>query len=417
MKGERRTPVPIDEQITAAYIDSAQKSQDLLGSELLGQLNEYNPETGDSLVGSFTEALIRNQLAVFYGTETYEEHLEGATKGAGFERPFGIVLPTLSPDIMVILYPKIVFPADEDFIQAVKEEGLEVATEGPQVMMYILDSYLQTNHTPEDTIANDFLFIPYMTRAHLTGKYPLETGEKSEEFQQQVQGAFDLVSRFTRSITQEQWRDLSPKIARFSRMGEKELEEFAQNFAKYKVEPIKPVGLRESQEPRQNPQEAVENDTEFLHLSTRDLPKRFGNDTTQQPWSEFTTNRWNSDAELYGRYETFVGNALLRVDYLLDSTHMPAKYGFFDTIEITVNSGHGITEHVILGQEMGNLFDPNSAFPVIIAGEFDFSDETLRSNLNLLAKDEGTKKEVARVLADILNPSNLESILQRQSTN
>lgn len=190
--------------------------------------------------------------------------------------------------------------------------------------------------------------------------------------------------------------------------------------------------LEKTDIPQETPEEAVKNGTLYLHLDERDLPQRVKDrethDVLSLPWTEYGKNRWNRSHQLFGRYETFTDDGSLQVDFRLDSTHIPALYGFFDTIEITRATREGIQEHIIFGQELGEQADLNllqffgarltpeqlqdSVVPIIIAGDFDFDNAQTRELLDKLATDKGTKPDVGRVVADVLRLS-AKSRLQR----
>lgn len=182
------------------------------------------------------------------------------------------------------------------------------------------------------------------------------------------------------------------------------------------------------------PEEAVKRGKEFLGCSFRELPLNEGNSqapSPQPPWQEFTTNLWDLNHQLPGRYELKKGEGSLRVDYLLDSTHFPGKYHFFHQIEITEAKGKEITHHVIFGQDvdpereaietanawvdpkhLDDLFHKaNFVYPVILAGNFDLPDES-REDLKLLANDQATKEDVRVVLKDILQLAEMGVLLR-----
>ena len=60
--------------------------------------------------------------------------------------------------------------------------------------------------------------------------------------------------------------------------------------------------------------------------------------------------------------------------------------------------GDKMQQHIILGQEVGNPVDPNSVFPIIIAGQLNPEQEM--GILHQLIADKGTKPEISHVLAD-----------------
>lgn len=381
------------------------------------------------------EAMTTNGVVLLGSSKRYDQDLEAATRNA-MRRPFGIETNTLSPNVQLVLYPKMIYPTTEEYARDAKAEGYEVRTEGPQGMLYVLDGFQKERGQVENMSAN-LLFIGRMADALLNGKYPLETGERSPEFFQQVKEAFEASRKYVVTLDEARRGNLSPRIARLASLDEPGLEHEARNFVLYQAEPLKTPGIYEgsSEDVKvEPPTEAVQHGSLYLHLPDRDLPLRVADSGTKDvpasPWQEFGRNRWNRDHQLFGRYQLAEGEETLVVDFRLDSTHMPAKYGFFDTIEIAQFTPESIRQHIILGQEInsekadllflqvfGARLDPekdDTVFPVVVAGDFDFSEPTLRQQLGLLANDKSTKPDVGRVLADVLkitSSSNLQRVV------
>lgn len=374
-------------------------------------------------LGDLIEGFESNGLIVRGGSETYDQDLEAATKNAT-SRPFGLEVNTLSPSLKLVLYPRMIFKPTEEDIDDAKKEGFDFKTEGPQTMVYVLDEFLNEIGQVENTTAN-LLFIGHMTGALLKDKYPLETEERSLEFLEQVREGLDETRRYIGMLDIATRAKLTPRIAKLGIMTDEELAQEAKNFVLYEVEPLKMPGLIEPKDEKreETPQEAVQNGNSYLHLNERNLPliplTAEAKYVPQAPWVEYGRNRWNRSHQLFGRYEA--EEAGLRVDFKLDSTHFPGKYHFFDTIEVTQESGDQ-RQQIIFGQELDSarqaeeeakaLADPNYlnqlfhkanfVVPVVLAGDFDFSKEPARKHLEQLANDKGTKQDVAVVLKDIL---------------
>lgn len=299
-------------------------------------------------------------------------------------------------------------------------------------MLYVLDGFQAEKGQVENMAAN-LLFVGSMTDALLKDKYPLKTGERSPEFVQQVKEAFSLTKYYVDTLGEARRGNLSSRVARLASLDEAGLDQEARKFVLYQVEPLKAPGLYEtSREDVQSPLEAVQAGNLYLQLPDRDLPPRVADrkttDGPTSPWHEFGRNRWNRDNQLFGRYQLTDGNEALAVDFKLDSTHMPAKYGFFDTIEITRQTAESVRQHIILGQEIndesagllffqafGGRIDPekdDSVYPIVMAGDFDFKDPSIRQKLESLAHDKGVKPDVGRVLADVLKITS-DGALQR----
>lgn len=420
-------PVNRETQLRNTFLNSAKDAAIHLQRVGGGHYEELLP---------IVEALTTNGVVLLGSSRRYDQDLEGATRNA-MRRPFGIETNTLSPNVQLVLYPKIIYPASEVFAKDAKEEGYEVRTEGSQGMLYVLDGFRGEQGQVENMSAN-LLFVGRLADALLNGKYPLEAGERSPEFKQQVKEAFDVSRRYVDALDESKRGNLSPRIARLASLDESDLEREARNFVLYQVEPLKMPGIYEGATAGmlrvESPEEAVEQGNLLLHIPDRDLPLRVPDKGTKDipalPWQEFGRNRWNRDHQLFGRYQFKDGDETLAVDFRLDSTHMPAKYGFFDILEITRQTPEAIREHIILGQEVndekaallflqafGARIDPekdDSVFPIVIAGGFNFKDPSVRQKLELLAGDKGVKPDVGRVLTDALKVTS-DGSLQRIS--
>lgn len=392
------------------------------GQNAVIHLKEMHGED-DQRLAPFMDAIVDQGAIVLPTTDRYYKDMEMAGRNA-LQRLFGIELDTLSPNIQLILYPKMIYKPTKEELKEAKKEGYEMRTEGPQAMIYVLDGFENKAQDVENMAANLY-FIGHMVRALLENKYPIETGERSPEFKAEVKQALALVREYNEKLLDTRRKKLSPIIARISKLDETELEEEAHKFTLYHVQPMKMPGLYESERidaPSEKPKEAVRNKILYLHLDERDLPLRIKEEKTENvpslPWKEYGKNRWNRSHQLFGRYEAPTIDGALRVDFRLDSTHMPALYGFFDTIEITKTRDSEIKEHIIFGQEMGGkaelaflqFFGANltpeqlqdSVVPIIIAGKLDFSNSETQELLRKLAEDKGTKPDVGRVVADVL---------------
>lgn len=424
-QSEKPSQAPIEERLRAVFRESAQSL-----IEYVGSLDETHYER----FNSFLDGIATNGVIAFWGTKKYEEDMKAAGSNA-WNRPFGIEMDTLQPNIQLVLYPTTIYKPDEEQRQLAKEEGLKVREEGSQVMVYYLDESEKEIGNIYDFGAN-LLFISHMIGAALNTRYPLEAGEKSQEFLQEVRAGMSAVRDYVQALTDEQRIELSPRIAKIGLLDEAELEAEAKRRVLYHAEPMKIRGLIEpetSDDSKQTPEEAVKNGTLYLRLDERDLPQRVNDkgekDVPSLPWVEYGKNRWNRSHQLFGRYEARTEKESLLVDFRLDSTHMPAKYGFFDTIEILLRTPEGISQHVILSQGidsekeqllvyqmMGARIKEKTlegvVFPIVIAGDFDFSDPETRRLLDVLAQDKGTKPDVGRVIADVLRLS-AEERLQR----
>lgn len=428
-RGERPSQAPVEERLRAAFQTSAQP--------LVEHLHGLGEPHYDRFC-AFMEGIATNGTIIFWGTKRYDQDMERAGQNA-MRRPFGIEMGTLTPSMQVILYPMTVYKPDDEQRAMAKEEGYEVREEGTQTMVYFLDEFEGETGRTHDLAAN-LVFVSHMVDAALKGRYPFEQGERSTEFAGEVRGALSDAREYIGTLTPEQRATLSPRVARIALLDDEGLAREAQRRVLYDAEPMKAPGLYEPGQPdipQLTPAQAVQNGELYLKLDERELPQRVkGRGTTDvpsSPWTEHGKNRWNRSHQLFGRYEAPIADGDLRVDFRLDSTHMPALYGFFDTIEVTRTNPEGICEHSLLGQEMGEKANlaflqffgakltpeqlQNSVIPVIIAGNFDFANPQTRELLEKLAADKGTKPDVGRVIADVLRLSaegRLQRIQQRE---
>lgn len=398
-------PIPPRVNLREAFIHSAIRSVYHLG-EIYGM---------DQSVGlrPIMEGLGSNSVVVFASTKLYDQHMEAAGQNASHP-PFGVELNTLSPNVQLVLYPRRMFEPTKEDREFAKEEGIEVKDSDRQAMLYVLDGF-RAEASNEVNQAANLLFVSHMINAMVEGGYPIERDNQSQEFVDQVAGGMEAVRKYARDLTPEQQAQLFPFSRRMVDVPEDQLGEFARAYAAYQVEPMKSPGLREPgyffmkpDDPNSTPVASVAATREYLHVSDRNLPLRPSSEkgVPALPWREYGRNRWNRDHQLFGRYETNLdAGRVLRVDFRLDSTHMPAKYGFFDTIEIASVANGAIIDHVVLGQEV-NFAHLQQArgivFPIVVAGEFDFQHYEVKTKLELLVGDNETKPDVARVLADLI---------------
>ena len=419
LRSEEPSQTPIEERLKAAY-------QQTLGL-LVDHINRLS-QSQDENFAPLVEGIATNGVQMFWGTETYSKHMENASINAT-RRPFGIEMRTLSPGTQLVLYPRTIFKPDEDVRQLAIEEGLEVREEGPQTMIYFLDEFeAEAGNGNMYDLAANLIFVSHMVGAALNNRYPLNKGERSAEFLGEVKTGLITVQKYISDLSSEQRSQLSMHIVKVGSLDEDGLVSEAKRIVSYDTEPMKMPGLYESEGTdvhKQTPVEAVNNNTFYLHLEERGLPQRVRGETTTDvpslPWVEYGKNRWNRSHQLFGRYESPIDEGFLRVDFRLDSTHMPALYGFFGTIEITREIGVSIREHILFGQEMGDKAPllyaqffgapltpeqlQDSVVPIIIAGDFDFTNSETRELLGKLAEDKGAKPDVGRVVSDILRLS------------
>lgn len=371
---------------------------------VLRLMETLTDEEGHQVIETFCDEMVVGGIVQFVGTKVYHDHMDKAGKNAT-QRPFGIDMATLSHSMRLVLYPTMVFPPIEETLALAKAEGETPRFEGPQVIVYTLDSF--QNEKEKDLILSaNMLFIAAMTEAIVQKRYPLVEGERSSEFVAQVLNALSIVKRFLEGLPAKDKARLPRQLRLLTLQDPATLEKHAAAFAKYQCEPMKMRGLLEFSNEETTSQQAVEKQEEFLHLTDRNLPKRPEAATDipspQSLWTEYTTNRFNRDHKLYGRYATGNGDGIaLYVDYLLDSTHFPSKYGFFSLIEMIKIAYEDSWDHIIIGQEIRNPFDPNGVYPTVVAGNFSFWDEDTRTYLEQLMEDVGTKKEIAQVLEDV----------------
>lgn len=416
-RSEQPSQAPIEERLRSAFEQSVQPLANHIYA--LG-------ETHFDRFSTLFDGIASNGMLMFWGTKRYDEDMERAG-GNAMRRPFGIEMRTLSPSTQLVLYPTTVYKPDDGTSNLAKEEGLEPRTQGAQTMVYLLDEFEAEAGNTYDLAAN-LLFVSHMVGAALNNRYPLDQGERSPEFLEEVKAGLTEVKEYISDLPFEQRDQLSPHIVRVGVLDEDGLKREAQRIALYDAEAMKMPGLYDPEAAsiiEQTPEEAVSNGTLYLHLDERGLPQRERGETTTDvpslPWTEYGRNRWNRSHQLFGRYENPTTDGSLRVDFRLDSEHIPTIYGFLDTIEISKTTAAGIREHILFGQEMGEKAHllhaqflganftleelQDSVIPIIIAGDFDFTNRETRELLGKLAADQGTKLDVGRVIADVLRLS------------
>jgi len=368
-------------------------------------------------------------MVMLYGSERFFSDMERAGRNTT-RPPFGLEVTTLSDDLSLVLYPHMIYKPDDEDRKNAAEEDFEVRTEGPQAMLYVMDGFLKSSENRPNTTAN-LVFACHLIGGLLEGKYPIESDNASPEFNALVKAAVEKVRSFASVLPPEQRSQLEGRIAAVSGLSDGQIDQFVADYIRYQTELIKMPGLREPGNLLMKPDELGERakdvvikQREYLRLTDRNLPEITGpaDQLPPTPWREFGTNRWNRDHQLFGRYEVPTQDGVLRVDFRLDSTHMPAKYGFFETIEITESVDDQIRQQIVLGQEVDREKEPlmmvammtggeaaekimeenQIVFPIIIAGDFDFSKPELRELLDSLAGEKGTKPDVSKPLADTL---------------
>lgn len=326
LRSEEPSQAPIEERLRASFQQSAQS------------LDEHIHGLGQTHYDRFSvlfDGIATNGVHMFWGTKRYDQDMEAGGRNAT-RRPFGIEVGTLSPNTQLILYPMTVYKPDEEQKQLAKEEGMEVREEGTQTMIYLLDGF-EAEARNIYVLAANLLFVSHMVGAALNNRYPLEQGERSSEFLGEVKAGLTAVKEYVTDLTSEQKGQLPAHITRVGFLDEDGLTNEAQRMVLYDAEPMKMPGLYESERvdtPKETPGGAVNNGTLYLHLNERGLPQSIksedSTDVPSLPWVEYGRNRWNRSHQLFGRYETPTTDGSLRVDFRLDSTHMPAIYGFFD---------------------------------------------------------------------------------------
>ncbi|MBI2327795.1 hypothetical protein HYU92_05760 [Candidatus Curtissbacteria bacterium] len=295
-----------------------------------------------------------------------------------------------------------------DMVEEIKSKAV---SEGPQALFHYRDAFLGESENMSLVVANT-LFATHMAKGMADGKFPVGKGNPgTEEFKAHLIDGLKLVKRFVSALDEDNFSKLNQHLRRFKQMEDATLEEYAEQFLLTRVGVVKSPGIVddwsvERRKRQLGPKEAIEAGKSYLNCDFRDLPLNEGvvekAQPPQQPWREYTTNTWDNDHQLFGRYELTEGESNLQIDYMLDSTHFPAKYGFFSDIEITLKAADGISRRILVGQEVGG---PELVFPIVIAGDFDFQDEQVRNKLETLASDPNVKPDVGRVIEDILRIS------------
>ncbi len=427
---ERRNLIPKEIEVHSAFVDrykAVTANVRTLGSD-------YYP-----YLRPFTAAMNNNGLVVVPSTNRYDQDLKAT---ASLQPPYGLELNTLSHNAKLVLSPKMTYEITQLDAARLTVKGIRPRMSGPQASLYLLDGFKDEEITAEAMTAN-IAFIGSMSEALLKGKYPLQKDHRSLEFEEQVVNAFKAVNKYLKGLTEGQKAKISPYIINIGELDEAEINNFVIKFIDYQVELTKEFGLierdsllRRQEDPVETAQAAVVLGTEYLHCSDRNFPPIIADqDIPALPWREYGRNRWNRDHQLFGRYE--VADAKLKVDFRLDSTHFPAKYHFFDTVEMVQETEAGRL-HIIFGQEVDKnreveaelkaYKDPTHldqlfhkagfVFPIVLAGSFN-NFEQARPYLEILANDKGTKPDVSVVLGDFLDLSsqgklwNLESYPRR----
>lgn len=381
-----------------------------------------------SIVEPLTMAMGTNGMATLFGSERFRDDLEAATNNSHL-RPFGLEANTLSPDTKLILFPKTIYQADKELAEYAESEGLTVRKEGPQALLYPLNTSIEGYKNLPNTATN-FAFIGTLVEGHTEGKYPVEADNRSDEFKAVVREGVDRARSVAKALSPEDRAKLVGKVAKVCDLPEGEIDAWVENYAKFDTELLKAPGLLTFELlDGENVEDAEEEGSDVLReelkLTARDFPEitEPAEQLPPSPWKEYGTNMWNRSHQLFGRYEVPAGGGQLRVDFRLDSTHMPAIYGFFDAIEVTQVAESGeIQQQVVLGQEVDHskemrmgivmITQPEKAeeiiraekaiFPVIGKGEFDFANPETRKLLDALVAEKGTKPDVRKPLLDAL---------------
>ncbi|HSX18899.1 MAG TPA: hypothetical protein VLE91_02060 [Candidatus Saccharimonadales bacterium] len=297
--------------------------------------------------------------------------------------------------------------------EELEEYKSKTVREGPQALFHYHDAFLNESHNNPLFAANTF-FAVHMAQGMADGKFSVAEGNPgTEEFKAHLIEGLKLVKRFISALDVLDYVKLNEQLRGIRQMDDATLAEYAEQILLIRVGVVKSPGIVdnwtiEKRKRQLGPREAIEAGKSYLNCDFRDLPL---NDETNanapQPeslaWIEYTTNNWNNNHQLFGRYEAEVGDkSTLQVDYMLDSTHFPAKYGFFSDIEITLKTEDETPKRILLGQEVGG---PELVFPIVVAGDLDFKDPDARSKLDILATDPKVKPDVGKVIADVLRIS------------
>ena len=285
-QSERPSQSPIEERLRTVFAASVQPLADHLHG--LGEPH-YNR------TGPLLEALQTKGSIFFWGTKRYDEDMKAAESNA-MRKPFGIEIGTLSPGIQVVLYPMMVYkPGDADREMA-KEKGYKLREEGTQTMVYFLDEFEKEAGDTHGLAAN-LLFVSHMVDAALKGRYPLEQGERSTEFAQEVKAGLSDAKEYIAALTSEQRANLSPRVGRIALLDEEGLAREAQRRVLYNAEPMKLYEFEETDVSELTPEKAVQNGELYLKLDERDLPQRMertkATDVPSLPWIEYGKNKWN----------------------------------------------------------------------------------------------------------------------------
>lgn len=388
-----------------------------------------------------------------FGNKEYEDQL---TKSRIFEEDQGIEIPVFSQNIKLALFKNFHYTLsvyeemDRKEIEKIKrmeeseqwkiqahEEYKEAKEKDlPQAVIYYLDNFSNSDEVLQNNIISH-VFIDHMVRGMKENDSSMEKGDTSLEFISHLIKGFRIIRDYANSLSSEERNKLNKEIQTVLNLQDNELNSFAKNYIIYAIRTIKSAGSlddwtfwRKDQIPK--PKDAVEMDVEHLGCSYRNLPEIVN---SLLPWKEYTTNRWDLNHEIFGRYELREGEKIVRVDYKLDSKYFPGKYHFFNKLEIAQSLGHK-KQHIIFGQGVnqdrmdmaeaegwknpetvfGELFhQADFIYPVIIAGYFDFNDEETKSQLTLLAENKNTKSDVAVVLRDILEMAKIGVLMKAKN--
>lgn len=292
--------------------------------------------------------------------------------------------------------------------EEIEEFKQKTITEGPQALFYFLDVFPEEAKNVSLTNAN-YLFATHMAVGMAEGKFPVDKGYPgTPEFKAHLTEGIQLVKRYVSTLDEEGLDQLPTEARRLKDMDDDAINDFSQSFLINRVVVCKGQGLldpwdSEKRKMQPTPEELIRNGKSYLDCDARNLPLNKGEigaaTPPNEPWREFTTNHWDKNHQLFGRYEALSLDGTLQVDYKLDSTHFPSQYGFFSDIEITDIKDGQVRQRIVLSQEaIGGLIP----VAVIIGGNFDFSDPRVNPYLRILAGDEKAKKDVRNVVKDVI---------------
>ncbi|MEX0616758.1 MAG: hypothetical protein WD231_03040 [Candidatus Woykebacteria bacterium] len=387
------------------------------------------------------------QYAPYFSSQERDQFIEVIAMAG---KPYGILLPTFSPHIEVLLLPYRIdltgeFTEEdrEEFCRGCTDEEweelkAELNRQSSQTIVFH-DGRNAVRMSATELTAN-YLFIASMSKASVEGKYPHDKGDISPEFKECLAEAFRLVAHYVQGLSREEVEKLPAYLRKVSLatdggFGALTFYRFASEFAFYQCQTATAFlddSWSDEVERTLNSVEALAQGETYLHCEERNLflrARRDRNSIPNPPWVEYCSNRWSFKHKIYGRYEWRAEDRLLRVDYLLDSTHIPGRYGFFSKLEIVEETWVG-RQHIVLGQEFyrkhemfltflamgmvakedGSPLTPEEkdeetkgvVIPVVSAGSFDFLEPVSRQLLQDLANDPAAKQDIARVIKDTL---------------